>query len=82
GLIWMALPPVISQSEGSTHAFILCGIGLFFGILGFILFYKKLEGLDTEAGTHPINKTHLTYNIAGVIAAVLIVANILHNTTL
>ncbi|ABO46579.1 oligopeptide:H+ symporter [Francisella tularensis] len=82
GLICMALTPVISQIYGYTHAFILCGIGLFVGILGFILFYKKLEGLDTEAGKHPINKTHLTYIIAGVIAAFLIVANILPNTTL
>ncbi|MDE4944961.1 MFS transporter, partial [Francisella tularensis subsp. holarctica] len=53
GLICMALTPVISQIYGYTNAFILCGIGLFVGIVGFILFYKKLEGLDTEAGKHP-----------------------------
>ncbi|MDE4955346.1 MFS transporter, partial [Francisella tularensis subsp. holarctica] len=76
GLICMALTPVISQIYGYSHAFILCGIGLFVGILGFILFYKNLEGLDTEAGKQPINKSHITYKIAGDIAAFLIVANI------
>ncbi|MDE4980599.1 MFS transporter, partial [Francisella tularensis subsp. holarctica] len=49
GLICMSLTPVISQIYGYTHAFFLCGIGLFVGILGFILFYKKLAGRDTEA---------------------------------
>ena len=40
GLICMALTPVISQIYGYTHAFILCSIGLFIRIAGFILFYK------------------------------------------
>lgn len=65
----MALTPVISQIYGYTHAFILCGISLFIGIAGIILFYKKLEGLDTEVVKHPVNKTHTTYILAGGIAA-------------
>ncbi|AIT09042.1 major facilitator transporter [Candidatus Francisella endociliophora] len=82
GLVCMALTPVISEAYGYTQAFVLCGVGLIVGIIGFILFYKKMDGLDTEAGRHPVNKTHAIYTLAGGIAAFLIIANILPNTTL
>lgn len=82
GLVCMALTPIISEAYGYTPAFILCGAGLFVGIAGFILFYNKMDGLDTEAGKHPINKTYAVYTLAGGLAAFLIIANILPDTTL
>ena len=82
GLVCMALTPVISQLYGYKQAFILCGVGLFVGLIGFLIFYKKMDNLDTEASKHPINKTYAIYTFIGAIAAFLIIANILPNTTL
>jgi POT family proton-dependent oligopeptide transporter len=82
GLVCMAMTPVISQAYGYKEAFILCGIGLFIGLAGFLLFYKKMAGLNTHAGEKPVNKTYLIYTIIGIICSFLIIANILPNTKL
>lgn len=82
GLICMALTPIISEAYGYTEAFILCGVGLCVGLLGFLVFYNKMDYLDTEAGKHPINKTYAVYALCGIIASFLIIANILPNTQL
>ena len=62
--------------------YILCGIGLFIRISGFILFYKKLEGLDTEVGKHPVNKHMQHISLREALRHFLIIENILPNTTL
>ena len=82
GLICMAITPVISETWGYTQAFVFCGVGLLIGLFGFLFFYKKMDGLDTQAGDNVINKTYVVYAIAGTIAAFLIIANILPNTAL
>ncbi|AJC48863.1 MFS transporter [Allofrancisella guangzhouensis] len=82
GLTCMALTPVISEIYGYTYAFVLCGFGLFIGLLGFLVFYNKMKDLDTDIGKQSINKTHLIYILIGLITAFLVIANILANTTL
>ena len=82
GLISMAITPIISETWGYTEAFILCGVGLMIGLFGFILFYKKMDGLDSDAGSNSLNKTYIFYAIASTIVAFFIIANLLPNTTL
>lgn len=82
GLTSMALTPIISQVYGYTEAFIICGFGLFLGLFGFLLFYQKMENLDTEPGKNSIRKKALVYTLLGLIIAFVIIANILSNTTL
>ncbi|MGQ4005979.1 oligopeptide:H+ symporter [Francisellaceae bacterium CB300] len=82
GLICMAITPIISEAWGYTQAFVFCGAGLVVGLFGFLFFYKQMDGLDTDAGSNTLNKTYIAYAIAGTIAAFLIIANILPNTTL
>ena len=82
GLICMAITPIISETWGYTQAFVFCGAGLLVGLFGFLFFYKKMDGLDTHAGSNELNKTYIVYAIAGTIAAFLIIANILPNIKL
>ncbi|AFJ43014.1 oligopeptide:H+ symporter [Francisella orientalis] len=82
GLLCMALTPVISQTYGYVEAFVICGIGLFIGIVGFIMFYRQLENLGSEASKKPLNIANLAYVIVASIILILLIANILPNTGL
>ncbi|AJC48862.1 MFS transporter [Allofrancisella guangzhouensis] len=81
-LFSMSITPIIAEIWGYKYAFIVCGIGLIVGVIGFFYFYQKMQALYTNAGSKPLNKTKFVYTLAGALISLLIIANILPNTKL
>lgn len=81
-LFSMSITPIIAETLGYKYAFIICGLGLVTGLIGFLIFYNKMQTLYTVAGSKPLNKTKFVYTLAGALVSLLIIAHILPNTKL
>lgn len=78
----MSLTPVIATHFGWHWAFALCGLGLFLGILNYMIFYKHLRNLSSEAGKNKMQWSRVGIVIILSIIAICVVGNILPYTTI
>jgi len=75
--ISMTLSPIIAHNFGWRYAFLMCALGMFFGLSMFLHFYNFMDKVSTEAGRRPLKKQHVFIIIIGIILAILITGKLL-----
>jgi POT family proton-dependent oligopeptide transporter len=76
----MSMTPVIALHYGWHWAFLTCGLGLALGIVNYLVFYKHLKGLSSEAGKKVLSWARVLIVLFVSIVAIYIVGKILPNT--
>ena len=78
----MSLTPIIANAYGWHWAFALCGLGLFLGIINYLVFYKHLANLSSEAGKKAMKWSRVVIVVLFSLLAIYLVGIILPNTTI
>jgi POT family proton-dependent oligopeptide transporter len=77
----MSITPIIADKFGWHWAFISCGLGLFLGILNYLVFYKHLANLSSAAGRNAMKWSKVVYVVIASVFAMLIIGYILPHST-
>jgi len=76
------ITPIVAVKYSYLHAFLCSAFGMLLGLTSYTVFYPKLAKLTTDAGSKKISWLKVLSVIIGAIIAIIIIGNILDNTTL
>lgn len=78
----IALTPIIAKHYGWAMAFGVSAIGMFAGLLNYVIFYGYLSGISTVAGNIPLSWKRVSTVIVTGVVAMLIIAQLLPHTVI
>ena len=72
-----AFTPLISQNLGWSWAFYVCAIGLFSGLINYLVLRHWMRNVATEAGKAPLSWMRFSWVLIGSAVSLVIVAQLL-----
>lgn len=78
----IALTPIIAKHFGWSMAFGVSAIGMFAGLVNYIVFYRYLDGISTNAGKTPLNIKRVGIVLMLSVIGTLVIAQLLPHTTI
>lgn len=76
----MAITPIIAANYGWGYAFAICSVGLLLGTSSFMIFYKVLDNVYTDAGSKALKLGRFFIVIVGAIISVIAIGILLPYT--